>query len=550
LALRIYDTLTREKREFAPVTPGKVGMYVCGMTVQNKPHVGHMRASLSGEVMRRYLEHLGYAVTYVYNFTDVDDKIIERANAEGVPWEQVSQRNIDAYLEFATLHNILPATHYPRATRHIAEMHAIIARLIEKGHAYAAEGDVYFDVRTKADYGKLSGRRVDDMREGYRIEPGEAKRDPLDFALWKGAKPGEPGWDSPWGRGRPGWHIECSAMAMKYLGETFDIHGGGQDLLFPHHENEIAQSECATGKPLANFWCENGMVNLGGEKMSKSTGVLFFIEDIAGRTDPEVVRFYLMSTHYRSPIEFTLERLAEADVAYQRLRAPLERANVWAMPTDGPESPIGGELGAAVADADRLFHEAMDDDFNTARAMGHLFDLARQVNRALDDGLGSEAKSAARALYRLGSVIGLFWKRPVGETFSAEVLALAWSKDQGRLAAARLERLRARAEALSGASFNAALANLYRSGRDSVGWHSDNEAGLGNRPTIASLSLGGERRFQFRHRETKQTITLGLRMGHWLIMAGETQRFWVHQVPKTAAAAAPRVNLSFRHMIP
>ena len=294
MTLRIYDTLAREKREFVPVTPGKVSMYVCGMTVQNKPHVGHIRASLSGEIMRRYLEHLGFAVTYLYNFTDVDDKIIERSAAEGVEWQQVSERNIEAYLRFADLHNIKPATLYPRATRHIPEMHALIARLIEKGHAYAAGGDVYFDVRSKTDYGKLSGRRVDDMREGYRIEPGEAKRDPLDFALWKGTKPGEPAWESPWGPGRPGWHIECSAMAMKYLGETFDIHGGGQDLIFPHHENEIAQSEAATGKPFARYWCENGMVNLGGEKMSKSTGNLFFIEDIAAQVDPEVVRYYLL----------------------------------------------------------------------------------------------------------------------------------------------------------------------------------------------------------------------------------------------------------------
>jgi cysteinyl-tRNA synthetase len=342
--IRIYDTLTRQKREFTPVTPGEVKMYVCGMTVQNKPHVGHMRASLSGEVMRRYFEHAGYRVTYVYNFTDVDDKIIERANAEGVEWASVSERNIDAYLRYAELHNIKPRPIYPRATRHIPEMHDLIRRLIDGGHAYAAGGDVYFDVRSRADYGKLSGRRVDEMREGYRIEPGEAKRDPLDFALWKGSKPGEPAWDSPWGPGRPGWHIECSAMAMKYLGDTFDIHGGGQDLIFPHHENEIAQSESATGKPFANFWCENGMVNLGGEKMSKSTGNLFFIEDIAAQVDPEVVRYYLLSTHYRSPIEFTLERLKEAGVAYQRLRLPLERSGVWEMSGDGAGDP-GGVLG-------------------------------------------------------------------------------------------------------------------------------------------------------------------------------------------------------------
>jgi cysteinyl-tRNA synthetase len=433
VALRIYDTLTREKREFVPVTPGQVGMYVCGMTVQNKPHVGHIRASLSGEVMRRYLEHLGYQVTYLYNFTDVDDKIIERASAEGVEWEKVSERNIEAYLRFADLHNIKPATLYPRATRHIAEMHAIIARLIEKGHAYASGGDVYFDVRSKPDYGKLSGRRVDEMREGYRIEPGEAKRDPLDFALWKGSKPGEPAWESPWGPGRPGWHIECSAMAMKYLGETFDIHGGGQDLIFPHHENEIAQSEAATGRPLANFWCENGMVNLGGEKMSKSTGNLFFIEDIAARVDPEVVRYYLLSTHYRSPIDFTLERLEEAGTAYQRLRQLLERAGIWeGGRASGPAEAPGGSLGEAVREARRRFGEAMDDDFNTAKAIGHLFDLAREVNRALDEGAGAEGRLAARAVYELGQVLGLFWKAPAGETWEPEVLALVQAREEAR----------------------------------------------------------------------------------------------------------------------
>jgi len=429
MPIRIYDTLTREKREFVPVKAGHVGMYVCGMTVQNKPHVGHIRASLSAEVMRRYFESQGYTVTYVYNFTDVDDKIIERATAEGVGFESVSERNIEAYLRFADLHNIQRATHYPRATQHIPEMHAMIGTLIQKDFAYAAGGDVYYDVRKKTDYGKLSGRRVDELREGYRIEPGEAKRDALDFALWKGAKPGEPAWESPWGPGRPGWHIECSAMAMKYLGETFDIHGGGQDLIFPHHENEIAQSEACNGKPFANYWCENGLVNLSGSKMSKSVGNFFFIEDIAKDWDPEVTRFYLLSTHYRSPIEFSTERLSEAATAYGRLRGPLERAQAWTA-ADGPAP--GGMLGEAVATAGKLFHEAMQDDFNSAGALGHLFDLARAVNRAFDDGGGSEAVQGARALHRLGSILGLFWRQPADESWPDEVLRLAEQRVEAR----------------------------------------------------------------------------------------------------------------------
>jgi cysteinyl-tRNA synthetase len=429
LALRIYDTLTREKRAFVPVTTGKVRMYVCGMTVQNKPHVGHIRSSLSGELMRRYFEYMGYEVTYVYNFTDVDDKIIERANEEGVAYEKVSDRNIDAYLRFADLHNIKRATYYPRATQHIGEMLALIQTLIDKGHAYAAGGDVYFDVRSRPDYGKLSGRRVDEMREGYRIEPGESKRDPLDFALWKGAKPGEPSWPSPWGPGRPGWHIECSAMAMKYLGETFDIHGGGQDLIFPHHENEIAQSESATGKPFANFWCQNGMVNLSGEKMSKSTGNLFFIEDIASQVDPEVVRFYLLSTQYRSPIEFSHERLAEAGVAYLRLRSPLERAGVWAV-DDVP--PPTGALAEEAAAAEVAFRQAMDDDFNSAKAIGSLFDLSRTVNRALDEQRTPDARSGAREMLRLGQVLGLFWKRPATESWDPGITSLVEQREQAR----------------------------------------------------------------------------------------------------------------------
>jgi cysteinyl-tRNA synthetase len=444
MALRVYDTLTAGKREFAPVEPGRVGMYVCGMTVQDKPHVGHIRASLSGDLMRRYLQHLGFEVTYVYNFTDVDDKIIERAQKEGLRYDAVSERNIEAYLRYADLHNIQRASVYPRATQHIVEILSLIQQLMDKGVAYAAAGDVYYEVRKKADYGKLSKRNVDDMRAGARIEVGEHKRDPLDFVLWKGAKPGEPSWESPWGPGRPGWHIECSAMSMKYLGEQFDIHGGGQDLIFPHHENEIAQSEAATGKPFANFWTENGMVNLSGDKMSKSTGLLLYAEDIAARFDPEVVRYYLLSTHYRSPIEFSEERLAEAGIGYQRLRTPLERARIW----DG--GPASGELGGALKEAaelaERRFTEAMEDDFNSAKALGHLFDFGRELNRAFDEGAELEASRAAQHLWRLGQILGLFWKAPAAAEWPAEVLELVKVREAARQSRdwARADEVRAR----------------------------------------------------------------------------------------------------------
>ncbi len=433
MSLRLYDTLTREKRPFEPVKPGKAGMYVCGMTVQDKPHVGHIRSSIVGDTLRRWLEHLGHEVTYVYNFTDVDDKIIGRANEEGLAFRDVAERNIEAYLRYADLHNVKRASFYPRATEHIPEMLDLIARLIEGGYAYPANGDVYFEVRKLADYGKLSGRNVDDMRSGSRIEVDEAKRDALDFALWKGAKSGEPAWETPWGPGRPGWHIECSAMAMKYLGTTFDIHGGGQDLVFPHHENEIAQSESANKTAFAHYWTHNGMVNLSGEKMSKSTKLYFLIEDIASDFNPELVRFYLASTHYRSPIEFSLERLNEARVAWQRIRQPMERFGGFDADADAAPA-ASGAMAAAIADSEARFTEAMNDDVNTARAIGYLFDLAREVNRAGEAGDLAEAKAGALALRRLGSWIGIFWTG-AAETESAwpaEVLDLVARREEAR----------------------------------------------------------------------------------------------------------------------
>ena len=426
MALRIYDTRRRGKQPFAPARPGRVGIYVCGMTVQDRPHVGHMRSVVVHDTVRRYLEHLGFEVVFVTNFTDVDDKIIARAAEEGVSYQEVAQRNIDAYFRVSDALGVRRATVYPRATEHIPEIHALIARLIAAGHAYAAGGDVYFDVRRRADYGKLSGRDVDELRSGARIEPGEDKRDPLDFTLWKGAKPGEPAWDSPWGPGRPGWHIECSAMAMKHLGETVDLHGGGQDLVFPHHENEIAQSEAATGSDFVNFWMHNGMVNLGGQKMSKSEKRFFLMEDLLRTIPPEEIRFFLLATHYRSPIEFSEERLAEAHTAFERLRQPVERFGGFA---EGPAEPPADPALVAARDG---FHEAMQDDFNTARAMGHLFDLARAVNRLGEAGDAPGARGGARLLRELGGLLGLLQQGPREQEWPAEVLQLVAEREEAR----------------------------------------------------------------------------------------------------------------------
>jgi len=440
-SIRVYDARRRAKVPFDPVTPGRAGMYVCGMTVQDKPHVGHMRYAVSTDAIRRYLESKGYVVTYVTNFTDIDDRIIARANEEGIAHDDVAERNIQAFLRYSEVLNLRPATHYPRATRHIPEIVALITKLIDKGHAYASGGDVYFDVRRWPAYGELSGRNVDDLRSGVRIEVGEAKRDPLDFTLWKGAKPGEPAWDSPWGPGRPGWHIECSAMAMKYLGTEFDFHGGGQDLIFPHHENEIAQSEAATGHTFARYWIENGLVNLDGAKMSKSTKHFFSIEDVVARVEPEVVRFYLQSTQYRSPIEWNEERLEEAGIAYARLREALARADAAAV--DAP-SAAGQDLDRSkllqeISELRRQFGEAMDDDFNTARAQGHLFEIAKAINRVADQSDAHPLERAAlpvagRHLRELGETIGLFWGGPAAEeALPDEVQDLIRQRDEARM---------------------------------------------------------------------------------------------------------------------
>jgi cysteinyl-tRNA synthetase len=417
MTLKVYDTLKQKKIEFKPINSGRVGMYYCGMTVQDRPHMGHMLAFVSGDMIRRYLEYCGFEVTYVQNFTDIDDKIIDKAAAEGVSFEEISKRNIAAYHEAAEALNIKPATLMPYATKHIIEIIDLIKILEEKGHAYKSGNDVYFRVRTMSDYGKLSKRNIDDLISGARIEIGEDKEDPLDFALWKGSELPEPGWDSPWGRGRPGWHIECSAMSMKYLGQSFDFHGGGEDLIFPHHENELAQSECATGKPFVNYWLHNGLLNLKGEKMSKSTGHFFAMDDVLKEYPGDVVRFYLLSTHFRSQSEFSRDRTEDARKGFDRLKNAcfsIEESLERLGSKPGVSTPAGQKLIQAATAAKDKFIAAMDDDFNSAGAIGQIFELVKTYHVLLDENgpaISSDRtslESVKTAIEEFDSILGLF----------------------------------------------------------------------------------------------------------------------------------------------
>ncbi|MDI6808787.1 MAG: cysteine--tRNA ligase [Candidatus Eisenbacteria bacterium] len=433
MTLQVHDNLTRQKWQFIPFKDGQVGMYVCGMTVQDKPHLGHMFSSVAGDMLRRYLEYMGFTVTYLYNFTDIDDKIIEKAKAESVNYQVIALRNTEAYFACADLLNIKRASIYPRATEHIPEILELIRKLEEKNLAYASGTDVYYNVSRFKSYGKLSGKKIDELRAGARVEVGESKRNPLDFCLWKGAKEGEPFWESPWGKGRPGWHIECSAMSMAYLGETFDIHGGGQDLIFPHHENEIAQSEGATGKPFVNFWVENGLVNLTSEKMSKSTRHFIAADEILREFAPEAVRFYLLSNHYTSPIEFNEARLNEAGAALERLKNSMRRALELEESEAGKkEIAKGAPILKTIGKTKELFHESMEDDFNSAKAIGHLFELGKEVNLSLERGGDAPAIGAAgRSLQELGAILGLFWKEERRDV-PPEVIQLARERELAR----------------------------------------------------------------------------------------------------------------------
>ena len=370
--MKIFNTLTGKKDEFVPLTPGEIRMYVCGVTPYDFSHIGHARSAIVFDVVRRYLACAGYRVTFVKNFTDIDDKIIRRALAQGVAASAVSERYIDAYREDMAALGVLPPDVEPRATAHIPQMIHLIERLLDSGVAYLIDGDVYFEVSRFPGYGKLSGKNLDELLAGARVEVDERKRDPRDFALWKTSKPGEPRWDSPWGPGRPGWHIECSAMSMQYLGESFDIHGGGEDLIFPHHECEIAQSEAATGRPFARYWIHNGFVNLGAEKMSKSLGNTVGIRDLLGRHDPEAIRLSLIGTHYRAPVECTEDAVADSARALERLRDLVHGEQELEGDPDLEPGPLPGQVSALTA----RFRGAMDDDFNTPQALAAIFDLA------------------------------------------------------------------------------------------------------------------------------------------------------------------------------
>ena len=421
MALRVYNTLTGKKEEFIPLEPGKVKMYVCGVTVYDFCHIGHARANVVFDMIYRYLMYTGYEVTYVRNYTDIDDKIINRANRDNIPWNEVSERFIAEFdKDMATLGLELP-THQPKATEHIPEIIAIVQQLINKGHAYVVEGDVYFRVATFAGYLKLSKRNMEEMQAGARVEVDERKENPMDFALWKGAKPGEPAWDSPWGAGRPGWHIECSAMSMKLLGETFDIHGGGKDLVFPHHENEIAQSEAANGRQFVRYWLHNGFVNINSEKMSKSLGNFFTIKEVLEQYDAEVLRFFLLSAHYRSPIDFCDQNLSEAESGLDRIYKGLveiDRALASSGGDDRELSGSGRELEEKVTGLAERFREAMDDDFNTALAIAGVFDLTRVVNRVVVEHpapggrLRELLARAKEAIGKTGKVLGIFTSEP------------------------------------------------------------------------------------------------------------------------------------------
>ncbi|HUW65214.1 MAG TPA: cysteine--tRNA ligase [Spirochaetia bacterium] len=412
----LFNTLTRRKEEFVPREAGRVAMYVCGPTTYNYIHLGNARPLVFFDTVRRYFAYRNYAVTFVQNFTDVDDKIINRAREEGEDPRALADRYVNEYFHDVRELGVRPAALHPRVSGHIPEIIDLVSILMEKGKAYQVDGDVLFAVRSFAGYGKLSGRSVDDLLSGARVEIDPRKRDPLDFALWKAAKPGEPAWDSPWGKGRPGWHIECSAMSLKYLGESFDIHGGGSDLIFPHHENELAQSEAALERPFVRYWMHNGFITVNQEKMSKSLGNFFLVRDLLGRFSGEVIRFFLLSTHYRSPLDFDLDVMESCSRGLARLKNSIGLLYEALGDQVSGDGPASGDAGIELDSFRQAFETAMDDDFNTAAAVSVQFDLAHAVNASLHEHRGCRFSAGERAyLYRAGElfhtmneVLGIF----------------------------------------------------------------------------------------------------------------------------------------------
>lgn len=428
--MKIFNSMTRKKEEFVPVHPGEARIYACGPTVYNYFHIGNARPFIVFDTLRRYLEYRGYKVTFVQNFTDIDDKMIKAANEQGITVKQLGEHFIEEYFKDAKGLNIRPATVHPKATEHIEDIIRLISRLIEEGHAYVAEnGDVYYDTESFKDYGKLSGQDLDDLEMGARIEVNDVKKNPMDFALWKAKKPGEPAWESPFSEGRPGWHIECSAMSQKYLGDTFDIHGGGQDLKFPHHENEIAQSEGATGKTFANYWMHNGYINIDNRKMSKSLGNFFTVRDISKEFDLLAVRLFMLSSHYRNPINFSRDLIVQAEAALSRIANCRENLRFVA---EAGKSEAKKELD--LESFRQRFIDAMDDDLNTADAIGVIFDLVKELNTAFSQGGdAAQAKEGLGMLDELLGVLGLI-KEEREEEIPSEIQALAEERAKARKA--------------------------------------------------------------------------------------------------------------------
>ncbi|HHW01895.1 MAG TPA: cysteine--tRNA ligase [Thermoanaerobacterales bacterium] len=434
--MKIYNTLSRKKEDFVPLSGNKVNIYTCGPTVYDFFHVGNARVFITFDMVRNYLKYRGYDVKFVQNFTDIDDKMIKRANEEGITVKELGDRFIREYFTDADALGIKRADVHPRATEHIEDIIEIIKTLQDKGYAYEAEGDVYYEARKFKDYGKLSHQNLDELEAGARIEPGEKKKDPMDFALWKAKKPGEPAWESPWGEGRPGWHIECSVMAMKYLGKTIDIHGGGPDLIFPHHENEIAQSEAATGEPFAKYFMHVGYLNINNQKMSKSLGNFFTVRDILKKYDPEVLRFFMLSSHYRSPINFSEELMQQAQSALERLYNALYTLEHLEKVTADRELTAEEERYLKVQQQHKeKFVEVMDDDFNTADAIATIFDMVRESNVSINE--NSSRKVVAKTLellLEMGNVLGFFGKFKQGELLDEEIQRKIEERQQARKA--------------------------------------------------------------------------------------------------------------------